>query len=294
MLTKHFLYALSFISILSVPPACQTYVDLSPEAFSFNPAEGMIYDVTTNTVRTTSWAGNSRKDTTVFDFSMALRRKDTVKSEVIFTINKLHLSHAPGKIVIGGKNMDMTDYFEQRNLIFENIRGQSLVLFLDQKGNLLMEDRLDSLITNVSRKSNSDPTNVRRTVRDFLSASSMKDMMSMIFFYLPARVVKSGDSWVNNVIYTAMAPVKHSNLMKIDTITGASITIKIDTRITAGEMSEVYLKGTRTGQVIADPSSGFPKSMMLSEETSTKTGGGNVDTKTVTTISAQVRGAVNQ
>ncbi|HTF27326.1 MAG TPA: hypothetical protein VK625_00700, partial [Flavitalea sp.] len=103
-------------------------------------------------------------------------------------------------------------------------------------------------------------------------------------FYLPAKVIKAKDTWVDNSIFTAMAPVKHSNLIRVDTIINNRVFLKITAQLSAGGEGNQYLKGTKSGFVTADLNSGFPLEMQLEEQSTTTTTGGEVMRRKTTVV----------
>jgi hypothetical protein len=170
------------------------------------------------------------------------------------------------------------------------LEGDSLLLIINKYGQLIMEDGYEELVQNVSKETDIEQVEVRPTVKDYLSASAMRDVLRQLFFYLPAKLIKTKDTWVENTVFTAMAPVKHSNLIAVDTIIDNKVFLKISAQLSAGEEGARYLTGSKSGFVTADLYSGFPFEMQLEEQSTTVTTGGELRKKKTIVVSCLLRG----
>jgi hypothetical protein len=296
MLPKE-IYALAVMFILC---ACNSVTTPAKKGFAFHPQPGKQYAIDvliSNGVRTGTGING---DTVDFRFHLACDRSHPARQPLTLTIRQLKLIRSQDSqqlTVIMDTNRSgnrsrnagtstgklqpqfydlMKDYWNRRDSTIQNTVGESLELFTDSLGNLLMLDGYDSLIANVSRKTGYEIRDVKRTLNDFLSPAAMKDLFSQLFFYLPGHAIISKDTWVKNITRTSMAPIKYSNMIIADSMTAGDIRLSVEALISAGEEGDQYLKGTGKGSVVADRKTGFPISMTLNEQTITTTTGGEV------------------
>ena len=288
MMVKLFLICV----MLSVACGCSQKSAVS-SYLSFNPDEAKNYQLTVTTISSTRSAFAIYGDTLLWRIDLQLLEKDSTVNKMLMVIRELKLSLVPFKQVDSNlaaqyANLPMNAYRAKRDSVFKSVSGDSLVVFINDKGELLMEDGLDRLIKNVSRKATVDSSQVRGMLEDFLSPAATKDLLARIFFYLPARDVKEKDSWVNNVILSSMAPVKHSHLMVLNKVDEQQYYTDISAQISAGGTGTQYLRGKTTGSLRADRSSGFPLSMTLKESTVTQTISGDLTGARTFTVSCTI------
>ena len=260
----------------------------------FDPVPGKTYSMEVKTVTSVQGNYGITGDTLLFAFDLVPRMKDSMGDRVVLLIKKLMNTRSPNKVfgqqpdksVKQGQmirkqngpdlNAMMEKYIIQKAMIINALEGDSILLIIDKSGQLIMEDGFEELVQSVSKETTIDPVEVRRAVKDYIGAAAMRDFLRQLFFYLPAKEIKAKDTWVDNSIFTALAPVKHSNLITVDTIVNDKVFLKITAQLSAGGEGNQYLKGTKSGSVTVDLNSGFPLEMQLNEQSTTTTTGGEV------------------
>ena len=272
---------LSVSLLLLFLAGCTTGKDKDAFIFQFQPDPGKLYQFVIKTLSTSESGFGITGDTISFRFDILPRNVDSTGTRVTMMIKELRLSKRPVKLyntpVKDKKFVGMTlNYFLEQQQIMESLAGDSLVLLINRHGQLQMEDRLDDLIKHVSEKTRIDESHVKLVIRNFLSPSAMKDQLTELFFYLPVKHINQGDTWVSNTMLTALAPVKYSNMITVDTIENNIVSMNIRSRITAGGEGNIYMDGTRKGSLKADLSSGFPLNASFIDETSTRTTAGEI------------------
>ena len=296
MLMKHLL----LISAIFFLASCDN--QKNTRILKFDPVPGKTYSMEVKTVSFAQDNYGITGDTLLFAFDLVPRMKDSMGDRIALLIKRLRYARSPNKIigqqpyksanqkqVIRKQNVPdlkamMEVFLIQRARIIDALEGDSILLIIDKSGQLIMEDGFEELVQSVSKETTIEPVEVRRTVKDYIGAAAMRDFLKQMFFYLPAKVIKAKDTWVDNSIFTAMAPVKHSNLIRVDTIINNRVFLKITAQLSAGGEGNQYLKGTKSGFVTADLNSGFPLEMQLEEQSTTTTTGGEVMRKKTTSV----------
>ena len=268
----------------------------------FDPVPGKTYSMEVKTVSFVQGNYGITGDTLLFAFDLVPRMKDSMGDRVTLLIKKLMYVRSPDKLigqppdkpanqkqVIRKRNVPdlkamMEVYMIQRVRIMNALEGDSILLIINKSGQLIMEDGFEDLVQSVSKETSIEPVEVRRAVKDYIGAAAMQDFLRQLFFYLPAKAINAKDIWVDNSTLTAMAPVKHSNLITVDTIINNKVFLKIAAQLSAGGEGNQYLKGTKTGSVTADLNSGFPLEMQLNEQSITTTTGGKVVRRRTTNV----------
>jgi hypothetical protein len=251
------------------------------ETFQFQPDADKLYQVELYTVSTSKSLFGISSDTISFRFDISPFHVDSTGINVRMIIRELRQMKQSSIKKSSSANETkfgemMKEYLRDQRRILDAVAGDSLTLFINTQGQLLHEDRLAEVIKNLSQKTNLDEARVKLTVREFLSPAVLGDVMTELFFYLPVKSIRVGDSWVKNTMFMAHAPVKYSNMIKVDTIQNVVVHLSVNTRISAGGDGNIYMDGNRTGTVIADRLSGFPLNANFIDETVTRTTGGEI------------------
>jgi hypothetical protein len=289
-----------YLSILISIVGCKSDEQNKKSLFQFQPDPGAVYQFAVKTVSSSVSSFGISGDTVVFHFTMKPKHVDSTGSRVFMVIQELRLAKQPFKTYDSSLNARtvkhkdefadmMVNFLADRRRILEGVAGDSLLLFINKHGDLVMADGLDQLVKHVSQKTGIDETQVKGVAREFLSAAALKDMLTGFMFYLPAKHIHQKDTWVKNTMLTALAPVKHSNMISVDTILNDLVFLKIKSRISAGGEGNTYMDGTRDGMVKAALSSGIPLSARFTDQTITRTSGGEIKTTKHTELSCITR-----
>jgi len=293
MVVKH-LYVL--LTMLLAGCSCQEQKAVS--LFRFQPEPGKKYEFAVEKISSSGAAGGISGDSLIFQFSLLSKHADSNGTGLRMLIDRFRfvkprfISHDTALKHLKKSNQYtgmMVKYLAEELQIMEAFAGDSLTLFVNEYGHLIMEDGLDDFIQHVSQKTGLDEGRVKLTVREFLSPSAIKDLFTEIFFYLPAKQVNEKESWVTNTMLSARAPVKYSNMIMLDTVFNNEATLKIKSRISAGGEGNTYMQGNRIGNVTVDLSSGIPSLSSFIDETITHTTGGDIKTKRTFQLTSKLR-----
>ncbi|MHA4846323.1 DUF6263 family protein [Flavitalea antarctica] len=289
-----------YLSLLVIVIGCKGGRQNQSSFFGFQPDPDKVYQFVLKTVSTSVSPFGTSGDTTLFRFTLQPKLVDTMGSRLLMVIQELRLAKQPMQLRDGsaknrmvkkeGKFTDMlAEFLANRLHIMKGFAGDSLVLFFNNRVELVMEDGFEQLIKNVSHKTGLDNAAVKAVARDFLSPAALKDMFTGFMFYLPGKHISQNDSWVNNTMFTALAPVKHSNVISVDKIENDLVSLRIVSRISAGGEGTTYMAGTRNGMVKALLNSGIPATAMFTDETVTRTTGGEIQNIKLTEITCITR-----
>jgi hypothetical protein len=294
------------ISVIFLFVACKDEKSASNVIWEFDPVPGKIYSMEMKTVSTHHNIKAVSGDTLLFEFDLVPRTKDSMGNRMVLLVRKLRFLRSPDnalgqrpdkagvpKQVSRKKNVPdfvgmMKAHIMQTDRILNAVTGDSLLLIVNTSGQLVKEYGYESLVNRVAKQTTTESAAVRRVLEDYLGAAAMQDFIRQLLFYLPVKPIKTKDSWVSNIVYNAMAPVKHSNLIIVDTVAGNKVLLSINAMVTAGE-GEIYMKGTKSGFIQADIISGFPLQMRLNEESTIITTGGDVKKTKSTSVDCIIR-----
>jgi hypothetical protein len=279
------------------------------DTLSFNPEPGKVYQVSILRYSSSDYLRSNSKlsdhklpaDTLHFDGQLTRNNAKDSLVQMTFIITNLQLKTAPSSVV-SKKNTGLPNYFDIRNKIFKLIAGTQILVTFNSKGGVEKVDGIEKAISGVYQKVKRDSAMAswaslinysdRSMFHDYLSEEGITDLFNMIFYVLPAREVQPGDSWGNDFIQTARAPVKYSNLFtwKSDNMDNGSIHMESVISATTGEGGKTYMKGKRLGEGNTNVNTGLPITYQSTNETVTTTDASQLSTTeklTVTITSKQ-------
>lgn len=149
------------------------------------------------------------------------------------------------------KLFDMSLYYNVVMYYTQFAVGDSLLMEVDTKGKVKQVNGFENMITRVTAATGDDRRTVRAYLEELAGTGPVQDRLTQVFQYLPAKNIRINDNWVSNMLLTANAPVKYSNLLTVKHIQNDTVTLNVQTAISAstGEGGRVYAEGARRGEV---------------------------------------------
>lgn len=264
-----------------------------------DPEKDMVLDLNPNTdsiyhysvVVSESSQMNDKKSITVLaiDYSLhCIESKDSLRTfELVFenvaeqrkALSDSQVSNAAGDTSSvtgtepGHPNAGMQSYFALRDSIFKKLINQSLVITCTDEGKVLSVTGFDEMAQKVSSGFKDDTRTITALIRNEVGPRNITDVLHQSLFYMRNQKIDTGSSWVNNIVLTARAPVKYSNMIEVKRIVGDSVYLDVKAMMSAktGEEGVVYDEGEQTGTVLTSLSTGMPIQMFLSETSTYKT-----------------------
>ncbi len=261
---------------------CNTAVNADKEIPSLALKNGTVYSVSSReTTHAVSPSGASSGDTLIFEFDLVPTASDSAGYSLTMIIRRLALVRTPQQVsIVKGHTpaqLTMLDYWVTKKKVFEKVENDSLRLHLEKNGRLTSLYGFENTLKHVSAEMDMSISHVNGMLDDYLSLPALRDRFAQLFFYLPPGAIDTSATWVNNTVHTSMAPVRFSHMMKVDSIGKQHYQLAVKGTISAGEEGMYYMKGTQTGTVWMDRSSGLPSRLELQQETKTQTTGGVVN-----------------
>ena len=181
------------------------------------------------------------------------------------------------------------EYTAFNDSCIRGVIGDSLTITCDKRGKVIQVTGVERIMEKITRATGKDSRDVYSSLREIFSTKELQDLLTQVFFYIPARPVKLGDNWVNNYTLTAKAPVKFSNLITVQRINGDSVVMDIKTVVSAktGEGGRVYAEDGQWGTVTASLASGMVYNYRLEDTLRTKTDSYLIGRQRILTVSAQ-------
>lgn len=171
------------------------------------------------------------------------------------------------------KLFDMALYYNVVMYYTQFAIGDSLLIDVDTKGKVKQVNGFDNIITRVTAATGDDRRTVRAYLEELAGTGPVQDRLTQVFQYLPAKNIRTNDNWVSNMLLTANAPVKYSNLLTVKKIQNDTVTLNVQTAISAstGEGGRVYAEGTRRGEVQVSYATGMLYQCTLYDSIVTRT-----------------------
>lgn len=237
-----------------------------------SPEPGKTWIVNSRTINSSLMGTKNFSDTVFFNFELSLVKADSTGNRLRMRVTRLGMMKpiVTGSVVVktGAKSvsMDLSGFMANRFKVYEAVQDDTLLLVVSNTGALIMEDGYDRLAEKLAKKTGVDESEVRYAIRDYLGTGALSDFLKGLFFYLPADDIEHQRSWVTNTMFTALAPVKHSNMISVDSVTDNQVQLHVEAQISAGEEGSRYRTGTKKGSMSIDKKSGFILEMTLDEE----------------------------
>lgn len=255
--------------------ACNTAK--APGPWQLQPVADSVYHFVVTDATVTDM-NRSNADTITTGFSLRCTGQTDSLLTFQLVVEQLKRTERGLGIMIAGKSKTDMDKMYQEWFSFndscrQGVIGDSLNITCNTKGRILQVEGVERIITKVTSAMHTDSRNVFSGLRDQFSTQVLKDLLARVLFYLPARPVKAGDSWVNNYTLFAKAPVKYSNLIAVQGIRGDSVVMDLKTAVSAktGEAGRVFAEGNQWGTVTASLATGLPYYITLTDSLVTKT-----------------------
>jgi len=177
---------------------------------------------------------------------------------------RISTNEPTGKLPSGSTDFIALTAFLQKQLI-----ADSFWVIMQTNGTVLRVDGFDSIVSRISMRFDIDRRTIWGMLHERAGNNAIRDMLTQLFFYLPAKPVKENDSWVKNIMVTLKAPVKYSNLVQVIKIDKDSIFLKVQTAVTAktGEGGTIYEEGKRTADISVSKTTGLPFLWKSKEQT---------------------------
>jgi hypothetical protein len=266
---------LSLILILAI--ACRSKRGNNDQVLDLNPVMDSAYHI--STVITESSSMNNMVSGTSLSVHFSLECTDIEDSLITFKLifekiaenRSLVKDSAGAKQQVDSPVMAMNTALQDS--LFKRALGQSLTITCNTRGELTDVKGFDELVDHVTSLSREDRLTINVILRERIGSKMITDLMSQSFCYLHNGPVSKASSWVNNITLIARAPVKYSNMVTVNRISGDSVFLDIQSMMSAktGEEGALYNQGERKGSVIASLSTGMPFKIDLNESSLYKT-----------------------
>jgi hypothetical protein len=164
-------------------------------------------------------------------------------------------SHPPAYTALA-KNASLNPV---RHSLYRALIGDSLYVLMDKQGKVLQVKGFEAVLDRVVRKTQVEKSTAISDLNEFAGPGAINDMLNQVFFFIPNREISTPDNWVANFVLTNRAPLKYSNLVRVEKINGDSVTLYITSTISAktGEGGRLYEQGNQTGTMIVRRRSGM-------------------------------------
>lgn len=279
------LSSLPLLALVSFLPACHS----SPEKHWVLQPAGEYHFVVTAT-ETSSM--RNHPDTLLTGFRLApLLPAGTEEADSLLRLRIVfdqlrRADRNPVMMVSGQSPNAMEKIYQEMNAFNDSCRimivGDSVELVCRRGGQVEYVDGAEAIIKKIAAATGEDSRTVYSSLHDLFGTQVLRDLFTRLFFYLPpARTVKAGDSWVNNYILRAKAPVQYSNIVTVQAVQGDTVVLQVKTAVSAwtNELSgRIFAKGMQWGTVTASLSTGLPYQCKLEDTMVVTTDAYNVRT----------------
>ena len=166
------------------------------------------------------------------------------------------------------------------NYLLHFVKGRFVTVWLNTKGRPVGVNGIDRLVDSVAAISQIPAATVKRYLENYISEDVLKDELNRLFCFIPGKPKNAVQSWVENILLIAKAPVKWSTNFTLQSLKEDTAAIECNSFISArqGGGGRTYMKGKLTGNIIAGYSTGIPYKWNAAIETTTST-----DTYVITT-----------
>ncbi|MBO9564613.1 MAG: hypothetical protein J7621_17685 [Niastella sp.] len=172
----------------------------------------------------------------------------------------------------------------------QGVIGDSVSFYCDRGGQGVWVKGADGVVQKIALATGKDGREVYGSLRDMFSTTVLQDLFTRILFYFPpSRRVKVGDSWVNNYVLKAKAPVKYSNIITVKGILGDTVmmSVKAAVSVWTGEGGRIFAQGTQEGTITASLYTGLPYHFSLEDKMVTKTDADEITSRHIFTVRRQ-------
>jgi hypothetical protein len=270
------------------------------DRFAFNPSPGSTLNFTLDIMDSSGMTGNTAVKRQLIEFSLQyVQQKDSLYT-MQFVFEGLSITQ-PGiqmtsagdgsvsvlptgtYVTISTEEADTTiayeeelgGYYQTWKNIMPQLRGDSLQVVINSRGEVQQVTGFERITDRIATATGTDVRTVRQFLGDYAGNESIRDLLNQLFFYLPGKKVQKGDKWVKNVVTTAKAPVKLSQLITAANIDEKSgeIELNVESVVSAktGDEGRQYAEGKVTGKVAAKYNTGLPYNFELTQEVITHT-----------------------
>jgi hypothetical protein len=276
------------------------------QKFAFDPTMGQVYHFRVDTRLTEKIRDDSYAGAQSFSFSLqCIRKSDSLRTMKMVFERFQMTSPARSSISLkSGKKIDKnvriiisdssvstdgpaadpqstTKSFSYAGMwvyLLKKTIGDSLIVVMNNRGEVLRVYGFDQIVDTITVVTGIDHPTVNAYLKEYIGSNVIKDLIGQLFFFLPVKPVKQGDNWIKDIILIAKAPVKHSNLLTVQTIKGDTIVLDLQSAVSArtGEGDRLYAQGRQKGVIIASFSTGMIYSYNLEENSVTETDHYNV------------------
>jgi len=151
--------------------------------------------------------------------------------------------------------------------------GVTVDVWMNKKGEVARVDGYNRIVDSVVARCAGDRRTIAYVLRNGLGEEAVRDYLTCVFPFVPARRMETGKSWVVDQTLTSMAPILLSNIYVLNRRSGDTAWLNVTTYLSArrSEQGLTYMKGKQTGTITASYSTGIPYKYRAEGETTIQT-----------------------
>ncbi len=142
--------------------------------------------------------------------------------------------------------------------MWKSIIGKTYSIEIAKNGEVLSVIRPGSFVDSIASKLKMEPYVFNGRTFDYVGEGAIKDLLSVIFAYIPRAKPIKGEIWACETLQASKAPINIDNLFQLDESKDDSALVSFKSTLQAGLSENPWLKGTQTGTVVGSYSTGIP------------------------------------
>lgn len=195
------------------------------------------------------WEGKLRYDTLKLILQI-----NCIKKFDSFNLYKMEFKQA---WVSKPKSLEYIDSSQWLSM-WRTIRGNTYSIKIGTNGEVSSVIRPATFVDSIALKLNMEPYVFGAQTSDYIGEGNIKDLLSLIFAYIPRTKSVEGAIWSCETIQVSKAPINFDNVFQLNESKDDSAYINFKSTIYAGSSENPYLKGTQRGTIVGSYSTGIP------------------------------------
>ncbi|MEP6747184.1 MAG: DUF6263 family protein [Bacteroidota bacterium] len=260
--------------------SCKQSNNKQPD-LSFNPEPSVLYKLSVTRINNLQWIYQDKPqqavDSSLINYTFQLIRTTDTAFLLKFTFGNFRKKTNQYKVDTETGIAAFTAVNTNPLLLYDYLlhfaKEQSVTVWMNTKGRSIQVNGVERLVDSIAKISGEPENITRQFLEDFISDDVIKDELNKIFCFIPGKPKNPRQSWVENIILMAKAPVKWSTSFTLDSMRNDTADISCNSFMSArqGGDGRTYMKGKLTGNIKASYTSGIPFSWIASSETTTTT-----------------------